>query len=437
MNNTRIQPQSRGAALLIFIVFFLIASTILVLGIGSGVYQGLAEYRVLSSSKASFFAVEAGIEDAIYRHRAGSSYSNTESFSVNGVPVHTNRSFIVDTVRIIVDANAGGAVRYGQVELVVGEGASFNFGLQSGNGGITLSNNSSVLGNVYSNGHVEGQGNATIYGEVVSAGAGGQIETIHATGSAWAHHIEDSVIDKDAYYMTKIGTIVGGVSYPNSPDQAPIGLPIADADVQEIKDNITDSGSVIASTSPQCSSGTYVIDVDTTLSNVKIECNVEMKKQGAATVITLEGPIWIEGNLSFSQGPSIVASSSLGAFGAVIVVDKESNRTTSSQITINQSTNFTSGDSRSFIFLLSMNNSAELGGSETAINVAQSANGKVLVYAAHGRVVLGNSITLKEVTGYQIDVNNGAQVVYESGLASLLFTTGPGGGYTVWSWEEI
>ena len=437
MNNSREALQNRGAALIIFVIFFLMASTVLVLGIGSGVYQALAEYRVLSSSKASFFAVEAGIEDAIHRHRAGSSYSNTESFSVDGVSVSTVRTFILDTVRVTVSANASGAVRHGQVELVIGEGASFNFGLQSGNGGITLSNNSSVLGNVYSNGRVVGQGNATIFGEVVSAGLGGTIESVHATGSAWSHHIEDSVLDKDAHYMTIVGTVVGGTSYPGSPDQDPQGLPITDADVQEIKDNIDDSGTTIASTSAQCAGGTYIINTNTTLSNVKIECNVDMRKQGASTVITLEGPIWIEGNLSFSQGPSIVASSSLGAFGAVILVDKESDRITSSKISINQSTNFTSGDSRSFIFLLSMNNSAELGGAVEAIDVAQSANGKVLVYAAHGKVVLGNSITLKEVTGYQIDVNNGAQVIYESGLASLLFTTGPGGGFTIWSWEEI
>lgn len=427
----------RGAALLIFVVFFLVASTILVLGIGNGVYQGLAEYRVLENSVRSIYAAEAGIEDAVYRHRDSKAYSPSETFTLDGATITTTRTLVIDTYQIVVEAVTNGAVRRDRVDLVVGDGVSFNFGLQSGNGGITLSNNSSVLGNVYSNGEIRGQGNATIFGEVVSAGPGGQIETVHATGSAWAHIIEDSVIDGDAYYTTKIGSIVSGVSYPGSPDQAVMPLPILDSQIDEWKASVRDTGTVIASTSPQCAGGTYVIDTNTTLNNVKIECNVEMKKQGASTIITIGGLVWISGNLSFSQGPSIVASSSLGAKSVAIIVDNESNRITSSKITINQSTNFSSGSGSSYVMLLSMNNSAELGGPESAITLAQSANGKVLVYASHGLVTLGNSITLKEVTGFQIDVNNGAQVVYESGLASLLFTSGPGGGYSISRWGEI
>jgi hypothetical protein len=84
-----------------------------------------------------------------------------------------------------------------------------------------------------------------------------------------------------------------------------------------------------------------------------------------------------------------------------------------------------------------MNNDAENSGSATAIDLAQSANGKVLVYAPHGRVAMGNSISLKEVTAHQIDINNGAQVIYESGLMSLLFTGGAGGGFSIADWREI
>ena len=59
------------------------------------------------------------------------------------------------------------------------------------------------------------------------------------------------------------------------------------------------------------------------------------------------------------------------------------------------------------------------------------------MYAAHGEIRIKQSLTLKEVTAYKIRLQNSAEVIYESGLASLLFTSGPGGGFEVSSWGEI
>ncbi len=439
-NNRIAWGNERGAALITFVIFFLLASTILVLGIGRGVYQGISETRVLFEGKRSFYAAEAGIEDAIYRHRDAKGYSNTESFTIDGNTVNTTRVLNVDIYEITATANAQGAVRRSFAELAVGDGASFNFGLQSGNGGITLSNNSAIYGNVFSNGTVRGQGSATVYGDVVSAGTSGLIDSITATGSAYAHSITGSTIGGNAYYYatgTLTGTLVSGTRFPGYPDQATATMPITDTMIEGWKDQITASGTIITATSTECLSGTYTIDTDTTLNNVRIDCNVDMRKQGASTVITIAGPVWIQGNLSFSQGPSIIASSSLGSRSVQVIIDKETNRSTSSKVSVNQSTTFTSGNASSYVVLISMNNDAEIGGTEVSIDMAQSASGKVLIYAPHGRVAMGNSITLREVTGYQIDVNNGAQVIYESGLASLLFTGGPGGGYTIGRWAEI
>lgn len=441
MNERNKQPHTeRGAALLLFVIFFLIASTILVFGIGRGAYDDLVVYRTLVEGKQSYYAAEAGIEDAIYRHRKVKQYSNSNSFTLGNTTVVMGRTLVVDSYIIIAEGTTGNAVRRSEVKITVGDGASFNFGLQSGNGGIFLSNNSKIYGNVFSNGTVEGQGNATVFGDIVSAGPTGLAQTIHATGSVWAHNLSSATIDTDAYYYatgTRVATVVSGNSFPGSVDQATATLPISDSMIEKWKTDIATTGTVIASTSAQCSSGTYTIDTDTTLDNVKIECNVDMKKQGAATTITIAGPLWISGNLSFSQGPTIVASSSLGSKSIAVIVDNESNRATSSKVSVNQSTTFNSGSTQSYVVIISMNNSAEMGGTETAIDLAQSANGKILVYASHGLVAMGNSISLKEVTAHQIDVNNGATIIYESGLMSLLFSSGPGGGYVITSWKEI
>ena len=436
MNNIKQQQKTGGAALLIFIIFFVLTSTLVVLGIGDGVTDDLVLYRTLESGKKSFYASEAGIEDAIYRYRTGKNYSSSESFTLAGVSVTATRTFVTDRYEFAVRADDQNKIRKNEAGIIVGDGVSFEFGLQGGNGGITQSNNSKVYGDVFSNGQVIGAGNATVYGDIVSAKSNGLISNIHATGSAWAHTISGSQIDKDAYYVSKVGTIVSGTSYPNSPDQATATFPISDALIQEWKQGITDTGTVIASTSAQCSSGTYMIQSDITLGNVKIDCNVHIKKQGASTKVTFTGPVWINGNLDFSSGPSIVASTSLGILSSVVMVDSSTASTTGGKISVNQSTDFTSGDAKSFVLLLSMNRSAEQGGTVRAIDVAQSANGKVLLYASHGRIVIGNSISLKEVTAYQIDVNNGATVIYEAGLASLVFKSVVAG-YAITEWQEV
>jgi hypothetical protein len=432
-------PRARGAALLIFVIFFLITSFTLVLSIGHGVYDDLIAYRVLNAGKQSFYGAEAGIEDAVYRHRRSKSYSNTETFTIDSATVTMTRTLVTDYYHILAESDSNHAIRRSKLVLAVGDGASFNFGLQSGTGGILMSNNSSVRGNVYSNGTVEGAGTATVFGDVISAGSSGRMESLHATGSAWAHNLDDATIDKNAYYFatsTRTATIVGGISYPGTTDQATATLPIPDTQVADWEADITTTGTLIASTSPQCAGGTYIITSDTVLGNVKIDCNLEIKKTGASTEVTLTGPVWVSGNLTFSSGPTIIASSSLGLRSVQFIVDKISDRLTSSKVSVNQSTTFSSGNGASYILILSMNNSAETGGVETAINLAQSASGQVLVYAGHGLIDMGNSISLKEVTAFKINISNGAQVIYESGLMSLLFTGGPGGGYIISSWQE-
>jgi hypothetical protein len=423
----------KGAALLLFVVFFLAVSLTLVLSIGSGAYDDLARYRVLLSGKQSFYGAESGIEDAIYRHRTTQNYSNSETFSFGDTSVTVSRTVVVNTYEFHSEGTIRNSVRSSEAILGIGAGASFNFGLQSGNGGITMENTSSVKGNIFSNGSVEGSGSNMVYGDVISAGASGRIEEVHATGSAWAHTIDDSIIDKDAYYQTITGTIVGGDSYPGSPDQSATALPITDEQIEEWKED-AEAGGVILSTDPRCSSGTYIINTDTTLSPIKIECNVTVDK--TSTDLYLQGSVWIVGNLLTKSSPNIRVDAAASGRSIAIIVDNPSNRTTSSKITFENSSAFYGNGANSYILAISQNNSSESGGSETAINAKNSLTGQVLLYAGHGKALVENSASLKELTAHRIHLQNSAQVEYESGLANLLFTSGPGGGFTITSWEE-
>ena len=154
--------------------------------------------------------------------------------------------------------------------------------------------------------------------------------------------------------------------------------------------------------------------------------------------MTVNGPVWATGDITFTSGPTIRAAASLGRRSVQFIADKPTDHLNSSKIEIRNSTQFFgSGDYRSYVMLLSMNDSAKNAGSVKAIDVSQSASGAVLVYSNEGLIDIGNGISLKEVTGYKINVAQNSTVQYESGLTSLLFTSGPGGGYRLNDWQQI
>jgi hypothetical protein len=432
---------TKGAAMLVFVLFFAFATSSMMFILGKSIFADLADFNRLSDAKRSYMTAESVTEDIVYRLTYGTfSLDSTESLDLNGLTAYGTSTYDSpnDEYSINSSASAGTVLRKSEAILTISAGSAFNYGLQAGNGGINLSNNSDIFGNVYSNGTVQGAGSAEVHGDIVSAGPTGLIADISATGSVFANTIDNVDVDVDAHYNVDLGgSVIGGTIYTPVTNQPTTTLPISTTTIQEWKDAITTFGTTIASTDPLCSSGTYTLDVSTTIGYLKVECDMDIKKTGLSTIITLDGPIWVEGNLSFTQGPDIRVDPSLGRLSVQFIVDNPADRLTSSKIEIRNSTDFSgSGDNRSYIMLMSLNESAEQAGTEIAIDVGQSAEGDVLVYAGSGLVEIGNSIDLREVTGYQIDVANGASVTYEEGLASLLFTSGPGGAYTLDDWQQ-
>lgn len=448
--------------MLLFVMLFMVASIALTYTISRSVYGELERFRLAYDSKQSYYTADGALEDMAYRYIAGLTPDATEVISIGGASATTTSVYdtVDDVFNISTQAVDNGMYRSLYLQLFTGSGASFNFGVQTGNGGFELTNGSSVVGNVFSNGYIEktGGGTATIYGDAISASTTGLIKDANVTGSAWAYTIQDTTVGGDIFAYTLDGGVVnggaeyyekiGGAVVNGTPEvsgvlpeiQEPAPLPISDADIEAMKQDIIDNGSVIASTSAECTGGEYEITTDTTLGMVKIECDFKLTKQGAATVLTLDGPIWIEGNATFKSGPDVVADSSLGNRTVPIIVDNEANRATSSRVTIEQGTTFTgTGAPKSYIMVFSMNEDAENGEVEDvdAITLEQSSAGDLLAYAGHGRINLANSIELNEVTAYKIHLGNNADVIYESGLVNLLFTSGPGGGFTIGGWNEV
>jgi hypothetical protein len=433
--------RQSGAAMLLFVMFFTVASTAMVIGLSQSMYSDLSDFNKLSRSKQAYLAAESIVEDMTYRTIADETLNSSESLTVGGVTAYATSTYNspLDQYEIRGQAAAKQAVRKAESILTVTTGTSFFYGMQTGTGGVVLENTAQVIGNLYSNGSVTAKNTPQVQGDVVSAGVTGLVKDLTLTGTVRANTIDHINAGGSAYYNVQVGTNaqnpVAGTRYTPASNMPTATFPISTTTIQEWEDDINNTGTVISASDPLCSSGTYTINTNISLGNVRIDCDVDIR---SSAIVTLTGPVWIKGNLDFTNTATINVHSSLGRKSIPMIADKPTNRTTSSKIDMMNSVSFNgSGDARSYVLLLSMNKSSSLGGSEVAISLQNTVNGDVLVYAADGMVDIQNSIVLKEVTAHKVKIRNSAQVVYETGLEDLVFDAGPGGTYSVVDWRQV
>ncbi len=298
------------------------------------------------------------------------------------------------------------------------------------NGAVFLLNGANNASSAFQSYGAMGSGGNTITGTVVSAGPTGSVTRINAAstaGSMYAKTITDSVITKDAYYQTISGSSVGGVSYPGSANQATSSFPISDETLDQWEADAA-AGGVITTPCP------YQVTSTVTLGPVKINCDLEISNDG---VVNLAGMVWVKGDVSMKNTSTVNISPSISSHTAAIISDDPANRNTKGKMDLSNSATFLGSGNNSYVMLVSRNTSASAGGGEVGIEISNSINGKALMYAPYGLIEIQNNVSLKEATGWKLRLKNSSSVIYESGLANLLFTSGPSGGYQIDSWQEI
>ncbi len=424
----RQKKYCEGQAILTSVIFFLFISLAIIMSFAFAASISSRTVSMLFQSKKSYFLSESGIEDASYRIMKGKNYSSQEIINLDGFSVTATIADISEGLEIISTGDVSDNIRKLKTELNSDVGTSFHYGVQVDEGGLVIQNSALVSGNVYVNGPITAFNSNEIKGDAVSAGPAGSITGVHATGTAYAHNIADSVIDGDAYYQNISDTTVGGASYPDSPDQPSANLPISDEIINGWEESAS-SELIINSPCP------YIIKEDEIIGPAKIECNLEI--EGSPT-ITVGGPIWVAGNITIKNTAIIRIDPSFARKSVPIIADDPSNRLTGSAINLENSAVFqNSGTEGSYVLLLSQNDSAENGGNEKAITIRNTVSGDLLLYAGHGQIYLDNRSDLREITGYKINLSNQANIIYETGLASLLFESGPSGGFSIRSWKEM
>ncbi|MBI3019821.1 MAG: hypothetical protein HYY60_00635 [Parcubacteria group bacterium] len=429
-NKKQNQNRCRGQAAIIAVLFLMSAMLVVTGGFSSLALRQAKIVRAADAGSKSYFLAEAGIEDAVYRLKTGREISDTETLVSGGTAESTVITRDGDIWNIRAEGETKENIRAVAVSLTLGDDIQLNYGVQAGEGGFEIDNTASVIGNVFSNGPVEGENSNMVRGTVVSAGQFGRVLGIHATSSVYAYAIEDSFIEKDAYFQTIDGaTTVLGTKYPGSASVATSPLPISDETLDEWEAAALAGGSI----SSPCP---YEAEDGAALGPVKINCDLTIAGNAA---VTLRGTVLVAGNVTVKNTSSVRIDPSAGEKSVAIIAHNPSDMLAGSRVEINNQAFFAgTGAEDSYILVVSRNRSAEDGGSVRAIDIAnQSDAGALLVYAPHGEILIQNKTVLREVSGYKIHLKNSAEVEYKTGLANLLFDAGPSGGYDILEWREV
>lgn len=238
-------------------------------------------------------------------------------------------------------------------------------------------------------------------------------------GNAHANTIEGLIIEKDAYYQIITNSTASGSSCPNShchpgsEDPPPQTFPISESNILSWKNEAAAAASL---QQPTCGS-------QIPWGPGKYTGNLILGNQ---CIIKVKTPVWITGNVAMGNDNRFILDSSYGTSSGIIVTGN-----TGSEGTVNmgnQNKLEGTGQGNSILVLLSTYDSRTNGNS--AITIGNVGNTGVF-YADKGIIDPGNNNQFKEITAWKIKITNESIIDYETGLASILFSSGPSGSYSL------
>lgn len=177
-------------------VIFLLAVSVLVLTLYERTAQNISVTSRRVNDPVTTSIAESGIEKAVYclnnaavvapdcPRDAQGKYIGETGVGVGKGTYTTSVSTSGQTSTITVTATTpgllGGSSK--QIEATLTQAASINpafqFGVQTGEGGIIMSNNASVIGNVYTNGSITGSNGSSVTGDAILAASGDTMDAI-------------------------------------------------------------------------------------------------------------------------------------------------------------------------------------------------------------------------------------------------------------------
>jgi hypothetical protein len=400
---------SAGAALLIASMVMLSISFIVLAGFGYSFIKTTASQKGELNSEKSYYYAEGALEDIVIRAKNNKkmplSNPSTIAYSDGSVSVLRGTE-IGGAMPITATGNTGNSIRKVTVTRAIStKESNFIYGIQVGEGGLVLGN-SEVEGSVFSNGSATGVNGANVTGDLFVASSTHSITNIDVGGVARANTVTDSTITGALYCQSGSGN--NKACDTSQADRTPLPFPINDETIDEWKGHAV-AGGVI--------NGDYNLSGTISFGPKKIIGNLTFSNN---TVLTITGTIYVTGTITLANSSIVKLSSSYGSYSGVLLAD--------GLITVGNIEIQGSGQEGSYLMVTSTK-------TDDAIAVNNSAEAAIF-FAPKGTLAVGN-IHVHEATGYRITVANSGSVEYESGLATVEFSSGPSGGFLVTGWREI
>jgi len=282
-------------------------------------------------------------------------------------------------------------------------------GIETGIDSVTVNGNiyAHNITNVTSLGDVEGYNitNSTIGGNALS----NYITNSTIGKNATTTDIVNSTVGYNLWCETKSSTTVGWTAYcpttitPPS-DPGPTNLSISDALIEDWKTDAENGGIIV---------GDYTVSSNQTLGPKKIEGNLTIV--GGKT-LTIAGTLYITGSITANAGAIINLNSSYGNGSGILISD--------GNMIYHNNVILSGADTGSYLLVISLLNSP----TTKAISIDNNVNG-ALFYAPNGIIDLENNATVKQVTAYELELEENVILNYEQGLADITFSSGPSGGW--------
>ena len=417
----------RGFAAIFATTIILIASAIIISSASFIAFNSLKSARNSIYSIQAYYTAESGVEDSLLRLSKGMNLLLDNTLTAGGGSATIKISEPIGgsrTITVLGDKTSR-MRKIRAVYAINSQGVSFHYGVQVGDGGIQMNNNSRIKGNVFSNGSIIGSSQKTyIDNSIIVAKNGNKIQDMWIGQNALAYSCESSSINGNLTYVDG-GTntcSVSGTTSTQSREIPPGTMPISQSQIETWKQEAANGGVVssdIIYDGQSVSLGPIQIGTTSQPKNMTITNNAKVK---------IKGTIYVTGNITFDNNAVVELDNSVyGPLSGVVIADGKI-------IVGNNAILRGSGETGSYILILSTNNS--LNPVSPAISVSNNAVGAIF-YANSGMIALGNNMKVREVTGYKILLNNNSLVEYESGLENAVFSSGPGGSGELMEWEEI
>lgn len=247
-------------------------------------------------------------------------------------------------------------------------------------------------------------------------GVATSLSGVDVAGDARAPSMTSCNVSGDAYYNTTNTCSVSGSTNPGTADSPQQAMPISQAQIDEWKSAAESGGT---------HSGNYTLTNGQTgtIGPLRIDGNLSLSNN---VTLYITGPIWVNGNITISNNSSIRLHASLGSASVAIIADSLSNPATSGLVNVGNNADIVGNNTPgSYPLVLSTSSS------NSAITLSNNTSGAIY-YAANGTVQVSNNAGAYQLTGYGINLSNNSTITYQSGLANVTFSNGPGG-----SWAKV